>query len=80
MPQHEVSLERRQRDYAEAEAYVLKLAEQWVEARTIGNGMDYWDEMFDGAMQELRGAKRRLETTERRLAKRAANTAKGERG
>lgn len=69
-PPAEVTLEQRQAAYARAELRAARAAEAYVDARAAGatSGRPF-DEM-DSAQAELRQAKRRLEQTQRRLAKR----------
>lgn len=68
----EVPLSQRQAVYREAEARVDDLRERWVAARVLGPAPAALERDFDNALDDLKRAKRRLEDTERRLAKKEA--------
>jgi hypothetical protein len=68
----EVSLVQRRSDYLQAVRRAERASEAYVDGRAAGAIPEAVVEEMDGAQAALRRAKRRLEETERRLAKRSA--------
>lgn len=66
----EVSIEQRRSVYAAAVERVEEAAAAYLEARASGSVSSRVADEMDAAQANLRGAKRRLEEIERRLAKR----------
>lgn len=71
-PPVEVCLEQRREDYALAKLRAIEASEVYLEARASGLRWGAPFDEMDAAQAELRRAKRRLEQTERRIAKRTA--------